>query len=461
MSRAVQGVVLSLFDEVHSVIGATVATIRCTKATLVHLSHTLENIVFEHRLPALLFTGFQESKHWQQETQRYLEMAEVAHQICIFTGGRPLPDDHPANLVQVWLREPDPLRQEWFLVIFSESFSVLLCGKDQQAVDVVEGLRQFDTLLTFDPVVIGSVLDRVEAILTDYGRPEVRQQLQEGRRRYPLPQTNIALVNTVINELIRYEKELAVRMVESEARQREAELLRAALEKERELNSIRQRLMTTLSHELRTPIATIMTSAELMQRYPQVQQEQRLHKIKQQVLYLDDMLRGMLIILNDSDGTLPFQPARIDPLPVCQRVIQQVEHKDDQRHRFVLHHSTNGRSAWLDVRRLEYILSHLLANAVKFSPPGSTITVSLETIADEGGLLRLRVCDEGMGVPPEDIDHIFEAFHRGKNAENIRGSGLGLRIVMDNVRRHGGRVTVTNTTPGACFTVDLPLHAST
>jgi DICT domain-containing protein len=78
---------LSLFKLLREQFGDALPMIRCTKATLVHLSHTLEDLVLRERIPALLFTGFQESSHWRQETERYRALADVAQQVCIFAGG--------------------------------------------------------------------------------------------------------------------------------------------------------------------------------------------------------------------------------------------------------------------------------------------------------------------------------------------------------------------------------------
>ena len=120
---------LSIFETLKDKVGDEIPVISLTKATLVHLSHTLEDFVLRRQLPAFIFTGFQESSHWRKETERYQKLADTAMQVCIFAG-KPLPEDSNSEAVQIELEGDDPLRQEWFLGIFSTEFSVILCGLD-------------------------------------------------------------------------------------------------------------------------------------------------------------------------------------------------------------------------------------------------------------------------------------------------------------------------------------------
>lgn len=85
---------ISLFELLRDEFGASLAPIRCSKATLVHLSHTIEDTVLRQHIPALLFTGFQQSSHWRRETERYRALAEVAQQVCIFAGGTLPPESN-------------------------------------------------------------------------------------------------------------------------------------------------------------------------------------------------------------------------------------------------------------------------------------------------------------------------------------------------------------------------------
>lgn len=198
---------ISLYDRVRTNLSERVRPVLYTKVALVHLSHLLEDVVLTHRLPSLMFTGFQASSHWARETARYQELAQIAHQVCIFAG-KPLPIDQAVNLVQVEIAQDDPLRQEWFVVILSERFSVLLCGKDQLTSTFTDdSLREFETLLSFDASAIVRVLDTLEEVLAQY-RPDVLPTLKQARAQFPPAAPDATLITEVMNGMMSFEMSL-------------------------------------------------------------------------------------------------------------------------------------------------------------------------------------------------------------------------------------------------------------
>lgn len=197
---------LSLFAELERAVGARVPVLTLTKATLVHLSHTLEDIVLRNELPALLFTGFQESSHWRKEVERYQRLAGVAKQICIFAG-KPLPEYSAASALQIQLDPDDPFRQEWFLAILSAEFSVVLCGLDNLADVPEESLRRFRTIWSFEPQVVDIALNVVERQVARY-RPDKLAELQQYRGDFPLRQPDARLLSQFTAEMILFEERL-------------------------------------------------------------------------------------------------------------------------------------------------------------------------------------------------------------------------------------------------------------
>src|SRR5262245_57783936 len=137
---------VSLFHYLTTGFAERIEILPSSKAILVHLSHTIEDMMLRRRLPALLFSGFQESSYWQSETERYRQLVGVARQVCIFAGGL-LPPEISAREIHIALADDDPLRQEWFICLLSSQISVLLCAQDRQLQALDEELRQFDTLL--------------------------------------------------------------------------------------------------------------------------------------------------------------------------------------------------------------------------------------------------------------------------------------------------------------------------
>jgi PAS domain S-box-containing protein len=203
---------ISLFHILKEKFGDRIPSIRVTKATLVHLSHTLEDIVLTHHLPALIFTGFQESSHWKKETERYRQLAEVAQQVCIFAG-KPLPEDSNARSLHIELTGDDPLRQEWFLLILSERFSALLCGLDHLTPTTQEATREFETYWSFEPDLIALALDAVEEAIQHYRADKVAK-LREARAMYGLRMPDPHVITHFTREMIRFEETLNRRLRE-------------------------------------------------------------------------------------------------------------------------------------------------------------------------------------------------------------------------------------------------------
>jgi len=196
----------SLFDRLRQEIPHGLPIIRCTKSTLVHLSHILEDTILKNKIPAMLFTGFQESSHWREETERYRELANIALQVCIFAG-KPLPIESHAKQLHIELADGDPLRQEWFLLILSDRFSVLLCGQDRLENVSDEEEREFDTIWTFDRNPINQTLDILEDVIKRY-RPERLLQLQQTRQTYPLSAPNESLLSQFFIDVLSHENTL-------------------------------------------------------------------------------------------------------------------------------------------------------------------------------------------------------------------------------------------------------------
>lgn len=241
---------VSLFEHLQHHFHDRLNLLHCTKATLVHLSHTLEDLVLRERLPAILFTGFQESSHWQEETARYRALAEVAQQICIFAGGTPPPESHEKE-IHVTLLGDDPLRQEWFLGILSARFSVILCGQDRQVPVDREETRQFATVWTFDPVIVNEVLDVCETVVAHY-RPDRAAQLHTARQTFPPTAPDPALITRLSWAMIQFEEQL------------HQALMHTRMQLEQQLRW-QADLVQLLVHDLRSPLQTVLMSVQMAQ----------------------------------------------------------------------------------------------------------------------------------------------------------------------------------------------------
>jgi PAS domain S-box-containing protein len=196
---------ISLFDHLVTSFGERIDILPSAKAILVHLSHAIEDLVVRRRLPALVFTGFQENIRWNDQAERYRELVGVAQHVCIFAGGQ-LALEPTAKEIRVALASDDPLCQEWFICLRSPQISVLLCSQDRQQV-LDEASRELATLLTFDPELIDEALDLLELVVQRY-RPDRLTELRAARRCLLATSSDPESVASLLRELIRYEQAL-------------------------------------------------------------------------------------------------------------------------------------------------------------------------------------------------------------------------------------------------------------
>ncbi len=247
----------------------------------------------------------------------------------------------------------------------------------------------------------------------------------------------------------------------TERKKIEAETLKA-LAKEKELNELKSRFVSMVSHEFRTPLTTILSSTELLEAssYTGADDRQQRHyrQIKTAIQRMTVLLNGVLLLGRVEAGKLAFNPTPLNLLDFCHALVDEMQLTAGSKHTITLIDQGSCTAACLDVHLLQCILTNLLSNAVKYSPQGGTIQF---TLACHNGDATFQICDEGIGIPAADRDHLFESFHRGANVGNIEGTGLGLAIVKHAVDLHGGTIDVANDTDrGTTFTVTLPLVSS-
>lgn len=248
--------------------------------------------------------------------------------------------------------------------------------------------------------------------------------------------------------------------LENEAR--EAEILRIELEKERELAVLKDRFVSMVSHEFRTPLTVIRVSSDLLLHYydrlDEAKRVQKLQHIQEQITHLTELIDSVLLSFRTQSGKTELNPSPLDFALFCRNIFEQVQFIDSKDHQFEFVSSTPDKSVMLDANPLQHILTNLLSNAVKYSPPGSQIKLELDH-NDSG--VTLRVSDEGIGIPEKDLPRLFDPFHRAENVGSAQGTGLGLSIVRDYVELCGGAINVESVVgKGSTFTVQLPLAFS-
>ncbi|MFB2975681.1 PAS domain S-box protein [Microseira sp. BLCC-F43] len=237
-----------------------------------------------------------------------------------------------------------------------------------------------------------------------------------------------------------------------------AEEIRRNLEKERELGELKLRFFSMASHEFRTPLSTILISAQLLENsspnWTPEKKLKNLHRIQSAAKTMTQLLTDILTLTRAESGKLEFKPERLDLDKFCRDLVEEVELSSRaQQNIFFISHCP-GKNGYLDEKLLRSILSNLLSNAVKYSREDSHIYFTLDCESDK---VIFEFQDQGIGIPSEDQENLFESFHRGQNVGDVPGTGLGLAVVKKCVDLHGGSITVQSKVGvGTTFTVTLP-----
>jgi len=286
---------------------------------------------------------------------------------------------------------------------------------------------------------------------------QLNQHLEEEvhRRTEELATT----INQLLNTNNQLEFEIQERKVAETTLRKNEQELRKAIEKERELNTLKSRFVSMASHEFRTPLSTILSSADLLEMYTsEDQQDKRLKhttRIKSAVNNLISILNDFLSLSKLEEGKITVTPVEFNLEEFCEEVMDDVQAilKPGQ----VLQHHGLSRETLitLDKKMLKNVFINLFSNAIKYSEAGSTIDCFVNI---ENNELNISIQDHGIGIPEEEQQHLFTRFFRAHNAENISGTGLGLNIVKRYVELMNGRIHFESVLGvGTTFHVHIPL----
>lgn len=269
----------------------------------------------------------------------------------------------------------------------------------------------------------------------------------------------------VVNRLLSTNKTLDKEIAEREKIQKELrnsqEELRNSLEKEMELNSLKSRFLSMASHEFRTPLATILSSVSLLERYDesivteQTEKKQKHYKrIQSSIKHITQMLEDFFSISNFEDGQISYSPAPIDLHGFCQNVVDSFQNIIKSNQSLVYESSDDQLQLHSDPKLLKNVLINLLSNASKYSRDGQTIFLKVR--ADDTSIY-FDVIDEGVGIPKSEQKYLFTRFFRAKNVTNIKGTGIGLNIVKAYLKLLEGEISLkSEIDKGSTFTVSIP-----
>ncbi len=243
---------------------------------------------------------------------------------------------------------------------------------------------------------------------------------------------------------------------------KQAEEIRRALAAEKELRRVQLRFFSMVSHEFRTPLSTILGSAQLLKSYTPAWTEEKklrnLGRIETAAKNMTQLLDDLLTINRAESGKLEFHPQPLELEKFCRSLVEDLQLNADPKHQISLTIQGQCPIACLDEKLTRCILNNLFSNAIKYSPQGGKIHLALICSPKEA---IFQIKDAGIGIPLEDQTHLFELFHRGQNIANIPGTGLGLSVVKQCLDLQGGQISIDSQVGvGTTVTVKIPLAST-
>ncbi|MEO1806112.1 MAG: ATP-binding protein [Bacteroidota bacterium] len=255
------------------------------------------------------------------------------------------------------------------------------------------------------------------------------------------------------------ERQIAENQKKEQALRKSQEELRVALTKEQQLNEMKSRFVSMASHEFRTPLATILSSISLIDKYELAEHADRrkkhIERIKSNVQALTTILNDFLSISKLEEGKVSSHEGIVNLKDNLQEVLEEMQTQTKKGQQIKLEYQADQDIVFLDGQIMRNVLNNLLSNAIKYSPEDSEVRVS--AILAEG-TFTLKVQDQGIGIPEDEQTHLFERFFRARNVVNIQGTGLGLSIVKRYVELLHGTIDFRSIpNEGTTFIITLPI----
>jgi signal transduction histidine kinase len=306
------------------------------------------------------------------------------------------------------------------------------------------------------PIDVSALRAKVSVFVELHQKNQALLQAQQALEQRVLERT--AQLEEEIAERRRIERALHEQAAERLELYQATEVARAAAEQALKL---RDQFLALAAHELKTPMTAILGSAQLIQRQVERQQDassrerNRVRSMLDQIQRLNRLIASLLDLTRLQEGRLSIE---LRPLDLCKVGRQIVEELQPTLHQHELAFICSEQQCWIngDQLRLEQVFQNLLQNAIKYSPEGGSISLELQL---RDGYASISISDQGIGIPGEDLPHIFDRFHRGRNVDvsQLSGMGIGLYVVKEIVELHGGTIDAQSVEgQGSRFQLMLP-----
>lgn len=245
---------------------------------------------------------------------------------------------------------------------------------------------------------------------------------------------------------------------EAEAITREADELRRDLEREKELHELRSRFVSMVTHEFRNPLAAIQISVSILEKYHERltldKRQEKYANIYFQIQRLTDLLEDLLGVGELESQAYHLHPQRVNMIEVIQDLLREYRETIGRQHHLELITVHQRINTFVDNKLMTRALGNIISNAIKYSPAGSTVTCKVK-LHDKH--IEIQIVDEGMGIPEQDFDQLFQAFYRASNVGAKPGTGLGLVIAQQAIELHNGTINFESQLGyGTTFTIVIP-----
>lgn len=325
-------------------------------------------------------------------------------------------------------------------IMFSRNFESSVVRSDGETLPI---------LRTVSHIYLGNDKFRIESFIDITDRKKIEQSLKQSNELLELKvQERTEDLQLLVHKL----------KIEIAERERAESEIRKMLEKEKELNELKTRFVSMVSHEFRTPLTIIRSSAQILEKYKQKlddkKQEDYLNRITTTVDMMTDILENVLFIGKSESEKIKFHPTQINIVEFCISVINDINMVNQSFDIIKFINNSKKDEIIADENLLRHILLNLLTNAIKYNVHNKIIEFTLNSNEEETVFI---IRDHGIGIPKEDQDKIFDPFHRSENVGTISGTGLGMSVVVRSVELHKGKISFSSEeNKGTTFKVTIP-----
>lgn len=273
------------------------------------------------------------------------------------------------------------------------------------------------------------------------------------------PQYNVSIyMYPIFNEKGQVDQ-IAIMVRDISALKKAETEIRNNLKKEKELNQLRSGVISTVSHEFRTPLAVILSNIQVVQKYHKhlspAQFNSKFDLIYGSINQMNYMLDNISLLDKNSRGLLRYNPLEFSLKEELEQVVGELSSINRNTDRVQIRYNANIRNVVMDPMLLRHILSNLLSNALKFSEDDEKVDFAISK--DKNNKLVFEITDQGIGIHKNELENIWEPFFRGSNCEGIKGTGIGISIVKSCTDLCGGKIKIkSNFGKGTKVFVVLP-----